>query len=274
MQIPVWATIAGAALGGWLLLLCGFAGPVLRRLGRVERNFRGDLIPASYGVIPLIWFATVALVYRSSSHRWFSGSSTGLAAVVVGFGLLGLADDVWGDKSIKGLKGHLRAALTERRITTGFTKAVGGLALGGVAAGILGGSPASMVVNTLIISLAANCINLLDLRPGRAGAVSILLGILLLIARRGTSPGLLFVLLPAIPVYLRDAKAQVMMGDVGSNLLGASLGLAACGLPAVARVTLVALLIAFHLLTERLSLTRLIEQTPWLARLDRMTGVR
>ncbi len=67
-----------------------------------------------------------------------------------------------------------------------------------------------------------------------------------------------------------------MMGDTGSNLLGATLGLSLAAPPVniPVRLTALLLLLALHILAERLSLTKLIEQKPFLQRLDRLTGVR
>ena len=81
--------------------------------------------------------------------------------------------------------------------------------------------------------------------------------------------------LPTLASWRRDAAARVMLGDTGSNLLGAAIGLCAalyCGIGAQA--ALLTGLGALHIAAERLSLTRVIEATPLLRRLDRLTGVR
>jgi UDP-N-acetylmuramyl pentapeptide phosphotransferase/UDP-N-acetylglucosamine-1-phosphate transferase len=88
-------------------------------------------------------------------------------------------------------------------------------------------------------------------------------------------PPLLYVMLPALVVWERDARARVMLGDAGSNPLGAALGLAAAQvIPLLTQGLLLIALIALHLLAERVSLTKIIESNRLLRSLDRLTGVR
>ena len=121
---------------------------------------------------------------------------------------------------------------------------------------------------------------LLDLRPGRAGGVFCLIAACLLITvwhqeGRVTILPLLYVLIPALVVWQRDARALVMLGDAGSNLLGAALGLALTIYISVpVQIIACLVLLAFHLLAERISLTALIEKNALLRSLDRLTGVR
>src|SRR5262249_15929971 len=134
----------------------------------------------SYGLVIALWSgALLGLTATLLPARRAACFSCLLA--VGGFGLLGLLDDTWGDRRIKGLKGHFRAALREQRITRGFVKAVGGALL----ALLLGfrarpDSPANAVLAAALIPLSANSINLLDLRPGRAGGVFLAVSLLTL----------------------------------------------------------------------------------------------
>jgi UDP-N-acetylmuramyl pentapeptide phosphotransferase/UDP-N-acetylglucosamine-1-phosphate transferase len=280
---PVSARGLFLALVGLLLLLIlpSLVGGLLCRWKRVEPNYRGETIPQSYGLVILLWagalFALTAWLLpeqRSRCANWL--------LAVVGYGALGLADDTWGSKKFKGLRGHFRAAFRERVFTTGFLKAVGGALL----ALLLGwrlhpGNPPAALLAGALIALSANAVNLLDLRPGRAGAVFLVAaGLLLWVTVQADSaltgvPPLLYVVLPTLPVWERDARAAVMMGDTGSNLLGACLGLAVASLPALAsQIVTLSLLIILHAVAERYSLTQIIEKTPVLRALDRLTGVR
>ncbi len=87
---------------------------------------------------------------------------------------------------------------------------------------------------------------------------------------------LFYAVLSAWQVWRRDSRGQVMMGDTGSNVLGASLGLALAS-PSFSlwvQVVTTLALIALHGVTERVSLTALIESKPALKWLDSLTGVR
>ena len=270
------------ALVGLLLLPLVLAGisRLLRRAGRLEANYRGERIPQSFGLAIVLWAGTMLgmnawlfALQRRESLLW--------VGCVAGFGLLGFIDDTWGTKRIKGLRGHFRAAFREHTITTGFVKAVGGGLLALLIGRLLNpASPALALLAAALIALSANAVNLLDLRPGRAGGVFLLLAfplcVLVLFSREAGTPLLLFILLPTFTVWQRDARAQVMMGDTGSNVLGATLGLALASPPVTLPLQILALslLVALHILAERISLTKLIEQRPLLRKLDKLTGVR
>ena len=197
------------------------------------------------------------------------------------FGLLGLLDDRLGDKAIKGLKGHFAAAL-RGKITTGFLKAIGGLAWSVYCAWRVSPHLIGVVIlNGLLIALCANLFNLLDLRPGRSSAVFLLsAGMLLGIAGNSLSilpatAGLATVVVSAIPCWLLDSRAKVMLGDTGSNLLGGSLGLAIAMLHNTAlSVGVLAILIFVHVIAERKSLTAVIAASPILCAMDKLTGIR
>jgi len=121
----------------------------------------------------------------------YSPFATVVAAVpfllVIGAALFGLADDAFGGSADKGFRGHMRA-LREGRLTTGMLKLLGIGALSlvaatGISGSIAGADPMSSsasgwaqvgytvfawIAATLVIALAANLLNLTDLRPGRA----------------------------------------------------------------------------------------------------------
>src|SRR5713226_9283837 len=66
------------------------------RLGR--RNFAGETVETGYGLV--IWLPA-ALALGWSATRNVTGAAPAATALVV-FGLVGLADDLWGDRSIGG----------------------------------------------------------------------------------------------------------------------------------------------------------------------------
>jgi hypothetical protein len=159
---------------------------------------------------------------------------------------LGLADDIWSGPE-RGFSAHLRAGRT-----TGMLKLVG-IPLVGLAA-------TRKVSGALLVGLAANFVNQLDTRPGRA-LKAYLLGAAVLRAPLGVA----VLLLPY------DLRENVMLGDAGSNALGAMLGLRSVSrLTGKSRWLAIGALAGLTLLGERRSLGELIERTPGLSALDRL----
>jgi hypothetical protein len=158
--------------------------------------------------------------------------------------LLGFLDDVWGGPE-RGLREHLRAGRT-----TGVLKAVGIPLVGLLRTRSLGGA--------LLFALSANLFNQLDTKPGRC------LKTYLLAAGPLRAPvGLAVLLLPY------DLAERTMLGDAGSNALGAVLGLKSVErFHGFSRLAAIATLAGLNLLGERTSIGRLIERTPCLRELD------
>ena len=159
---------------------------------------------------------------------------------------IGLADDVWSGPE-RGFRRHLRAGGT-----TGVLKLVGIPLVGLVATRKLSGA--------LLVGLAANFVNQLDTRPGRA-LKAYLVGAALVGAHARSAVFLL-------PYDLRE---KTMLGDAGSNALGAMLGLSSVSrLTGRGRWLAIGSLAGLTLLGERRSLGAVIERTPGLRTLDRL----
>lgn len=277
------------ALFGVLFLCLLVLAPLLARvlchaLGLVRPNFQGKPIPAAIGIT----FLTVAVVTYAALMRnrsLIADVAPIYLIVAAGFGLLGLADDLWGSRAVGGFRGHI-GALLRGRPTTGSVKLLGGGAVALAAAWMLPRQyPWELVLDALLIALSANALNLLDVRPGRAlfGFALLALPTFTTIAARYGPNGLPLtggVLLGAVALaaaieWLPDTRGRVMMGDIGSNLLGAVAGLAAAmELPLWGRVLLLLLLLALNLTAERSSLSQIIERSPFLRAIDRRLGVR
>ena len=157
---------------------------------------------------------------------------------------LGLADDLWSGPE-RGFRAHLRAGAT-----TGVLKLVGIPLVGLLATRKLSGA--------LLVGLAANTLNQLDTRPGRA------LKAYLAGAALARAPvGIAVLLLPY------DLREKTMLGDAGSNALGAMLGLSSVSrLTGRGRWLAIGALAGLTLLGERRSLGELIERTPTLSQID------
>lgn len=267
--------LVAALLSIWTGTLLHAVPLILRRMGLFRPNFRDEIIPTAYGIFILLWLIPAFLFWCLQADDKRAALANLL--LVIGFGSLGFLDDRWGDRRYSGLRGHFGALLKERVVTSGLLKAVGGVFIGftaAIAVGVTGIT--AILICAAIIALSANLLNLLDLRPGRSGAFFILLTIPILIAAPANAWGLILTLIPAILVYVQDARARVMMGDTGSNLLGGMLGLgfvlAVNSLPI--RLAVVAALLSIHLIAEKVSLSSLIDRIPLLRRLDSLTGVR
>jgi hypothetical protein len=161
---------------------------------------------------------------------------------------IGAADDLWsGDE--RGFREHLRAGRT-----TGVLK------LAGIPAFALWRTRS--VSGALLVGLSANALNQLDTRPGRALKAFALGSLLLRGAPRGAAAA-------AVLLAPYDLREMAMLGDSGSNTLGAMLGLRSVGrLTERQRWSAIAALAGLTLLGEHRSLGELIEQTPVFRELD------
>lgn len=254
------------------LILLPLLMEMIARAGFVRPNYSGRNIPAAVGLlfflVPLFVLSVTYLVADLEAQRTHLLVFLFVAGAMA---ILGLADDVFGSRRASGLKGHFMELL-RGRLTTGALKALGGLTVAFLAA-LTTAELRHIILNTLIIALAANMLNLLDLRPGRA-VKGFLPAAGLLFAAAWADPRLIFVavLTGAVFVYApADLKARAMMGDSGSNVLGAALGLTAVWVLALpAKVGVLVFLVGMHLLAERYSFTEIIARNRILEFFDRL----
>ena len=262
---------AGVAAVLWLALRATFAAPLFTR-----RNHRGVDVPVAAGVV--LSLTVLALVAVEQGLVGFGVDQDELVVggtmlvVALGFGLLGLLDDLAETGEDKGFAGHLRA-LRAGRLTTGGVKLLGGGALALVVTGRLDADePVRLVVDALLVALAANLGNLFDRAPGRTIKVGVIAGGLLLVTHLDPSPpGLAVVLGAAVGLLWFDLGEQLMLGDSGANVLGAAIGVSAvvvCS-PGV-RVALLVVVAALNLASERISFSTVIDRVAPLRALDRL----
>lgn len=265
----------------WNGILAAVLLRFLRHLGMLRRNYRGDTIVTAGGLLLVVGAVPVLLV----AARWRVADPDLAAALALAlglFGTLGFVDDRWGSAAAKGLRGHLRAFFRERRITSGLFKALGGLAAATwISLGIVGCHPWKLPLLALIIALGANAANLLDLRPGRAGAVCLVgqmlaLGSFVTVGERGSSMAVACVLVSSALLQAHDARGWLMLGDTGSNALGAAAAVSlTMAFPFVwFQITLLLVLVGLHVVAERWSLSQIIAGNAVLRWLDSLTGVR
>ncbi len=167
--------------------------------------------------------------------------------------LVGAIDDRWSGPE-RGFRGHLRSGAT-----TGVLKLVV-IPLWGLAR-------TRSVSGALLVGLTANAVNQLDTRPGRS-LKAFLIGSALVGSRPKRAIGLAVLLAPY------DLREMTMLGDAGSNALGALLGLgsvkhfAGSGKRGGKSWIAIGALASLTVYGERNSLGRLIEKTPVLRELD------
>jgi UDP-N-acetylmuramyl pentapeptide phosphotransferase/UDP-N-acetylglucosamine-1-phosphate transferase len=263
----------------WLALAPCTALYLIHKRNLLRSNFQGNQIPTAYGILILLWTPMALMLFRNTG-LFAARELTAYLIVTVCFGGLGLIDDLYGNRSAGGLMGHFRRLVIHRQITTGLLKAAGGIAVGILTAHeVLQSLWPEAFLSGMIIALSANAINLLDLRPGRACAAFFVVAAFVLglhLATHETLSPLWLVVIPALAVYERDARGMTMMGDTGSNLLGAAMGVGIllAAESATARLAILGALIALHILAERASITNIIESNVLLKRIDSWTGRR
>jgi hypothetical protein len=161
---------------------------------------------------------------------------------------IGLADDLWSGRE-RGFLAHVRAGGT-----TGVLKLVG------IPAFALWRTRS--VSGALLVGLSANALNQLDTRPGRALKAFGLGALLLRGAPRGAAAA-------AVLLAPYDLREMAMLGDSGSNTLGAVLGLRSVGrLTERQRWSAIAALAGLTVVGERRSLGEWIERTPVFRHVD------
>ena len=264
-----------------ILLLTGLVGtyaviPFFKNMliasNVIRPNYKKDMIPVSMGLVflPMIVINGIILAIFTTEYKnllYLFMYIFGLIAMC----LVGILDDIIGNRDVSGLKGHFKS-LFKGNLTTGGFKALFGGFVGILISVAISKNIIDIGINTLIIALSTNLMNLLDLRPGRAIKVYLFLAILIFLTIAGYPKGLLLLILPSVLVYFtHDLKAKAMMGDTGSNVLGISIGiLVAMGYGLGVRVGWLVFLIFIHLLTEKYSLTKIIEQNKFLNFIDKL----
>ncbi len=262
---------------GALRLVVASAPELLAAAALARTNYRGKALPTAGGllVVLAVLFVEGGRIGLELLHvgdrPGLNGARPLMLFACVGFGLLGLLDDLLGAGGDQGFAGHLRA-LGQGRVTTGMIKLIGGAALALALASARGtDSRLRLLGDAALIALAANLGNLLDRAPGRATKVGIVAWIPLAIAAGGDAVGI--ALAPVIGAFVAtlpdDLGERFMLGDAGANVLGAALGLAAVlELGPTARTAIVVVLAALNLASERWSFSRLIARVPVLDHLD------
>jgi UDP-GlcNAc:undecaprenyl-phosphate GlcNAc-1-phosphate transferase len=258
------------------LLPAGARG--LRDAGLVRTNYRGASLAFPLGAV----IATVALVALAplaflndradldlldpQLRRWLP--------YALGIVFLGFLDDALGqgasEGTPRGWRGHTRA-LREGTLSTGAIKAIGALALAAYVVSGRGLESWRYLADVLLLLLATNLFNLLDLRPGRAEKGLALLGAGLCLGAWTLAPIELLGIFagPILVGAWLTLGERAMLGDTGSNLVGAVAGVwLLTVLGADARLVALAVVLALTIFGELRSISATIDSVPPLRWLD------
>ena len=254
------------------LLSIPMISKMLENSGMIRENYRGDMIPVGLGLvfIPTLVINSIILIYSNIvPEKIIMIYMLLFASIAMSF--VGIIDDSLGNRGVTGLIGHFKA-LFKGSLTTGAFKALLGGFVGLTLAVTLSKSIPNIIVATVVVALSTNMMNLFDLRPGRAIKAYVILAIIIFLASAKFNREVMMLIVPAVLAYFYfDLRALTMMGDAGSNVLGVSIGVfivSSFDLP-VQLVSLV-LLVAIHVLTEKFSLTKIIENNKFLNYVDKL----
>ncbi len=238
----------------------------------IRPNYKGEMIPVSMGIVflPMIIINGIILAFFTVDFISLSCLFIFIFGMMAMF-FAGIIDDTIGNRDVSGLKGHFKS-LFKGTLTTGGFKALFGGFVGLIISVSISKDIIDIVVNTLVIALSTNLMNLFDLRPGRAIKVYLVIMITIFFTLSGYIQILPLLILPNVLAYFNfDLKAKAMMGDAGSNVLGISIGiLMVLGYTLKVRIAWLVFLILIHILTEKFSLTKIIEKNKVLNFIDRL----
>jgi UDP-GlcNAc:undecaprenyl-phosphate GlcNAc-1-phosphate transferase len=258
-------------------IIAAIMAPLLLRAltegGHVKANYRARSVAFPFGVLSvagaLLALIPLALVERLELAEVFHPETLTMSVYVLGVAFLGLVDDTLGGEP-RGWRGHGRAAL-RMQLSTGALKAAGSLGLALYAMGYAGLSTGRWLLASAVLVLATNVFNLLDLRPGRATKIFVLLGAGLTIGAASVRPLWAIGLFvgPALIAGVYDLRERAMLGDTGANLLGALAGLwLVLALSVLGQAVALVVLAAITVYGEMRSISGLVERMPLLRELD------
>jgi UDP-GlcNAc:undecaprenyl-phosphate/decaprenyl-phosphate GlcNAc-1-phosphate transferase len=269
----------------WLPLILSFAlaavlAPALlarlERAGVVRKNYRGLVLPAASGILiviaALLALGPLATLDELADVDTLAPEAGEALVFVIGVAVLGLIDDLLGAhaRGPRGLRGHARAAV-RGDLSTGVLKAAGTLGLALFVLSHQGRSAAEYLVGVGVLVLATNLFNLLDLRPGRAGKVFVAFGVVLTVGSWNTYAleALGIFIGAALVLFPYDLRERAMLGDTGSNVLGAVAGFwLIVALGPTGEAVALGVLALLTLYGEFRSISALVEGNGFLRRLD------
>jgi UDP-GlcNAc:undecaprenyl-phosphate GlcNAc-1-phosphate transferase len=250
----------------------------LRDAGLVRENYRGALLAFPLGAVlataALVTLAPLAFLNDRADLDLLEPALRQWLPYLLGIAFLGFLDDSLGRGEAvatpRGWRGHW-AALRTGSLSTGAIKAVGALALAAYVVSGRGLESWRYLADVALLVLSTNLFNLLDLRPGRAEKALALLGVGLCLGAWTFAPLELLGIFagPVLVGAWLTLGERAMLGDTGSNLIGAVAGVwLLTTLGADARLVALAVVLALTIYGELRSISRTIDSVPPLRWLD------
>ncbi len=278
-----WISIAVSAVVALAVVPAGYRA--LLAAGMTRPNYRGAELAFPLGAATiasaLVALAPLAPLDALLDERLLEPEFARWITYVVGIAFLGFFDDMLGRgaaaDTARGWRGHARAVLSGN-LSTGAIKALGALALAAFVLARRGEEGGQYVADILLLLLATNLLNLFDTGPGRAEKTFALIAVGLCLGAWTVVP--LELLGPIVaPIVLGAAytlRERAMLGDTGSNVLGALAGIWILTSlhDETARLVALGVLVLVTAFGEFRSLGSLIERTPGLRQLDGLGRLR
>jgi UDP-GlcNAc:undecaprenyl-phosphate/decaprenyl-phosphate GlcNAc-1-phosphate transferase len=250
----------------------------LRDAGLMRENYRGAALAFPLGAVlataALVTLAPLAFLNDRADLDLLDPELRRWLPYLLGIAFLGFLDDALGQGAVadtpRGWRGHARA-LREGSLSTGAIKAIGALALAAYVVSGRGLEDWRYLADVLLLILATNLGNLLDLRPGRAEKGLALLGLGLCLGAWTLAPIELLGIFagPVLVGAWLTLRQRAMLGDTGSNLIGAVAGVWLLTiLGGDARLIALVCVVALTIYGELRSISATIESVPPLRWLD------
>jgi UDP-GlcNAc:undecaprenyl-phosphate/decaprenyl-phosphate GlcNAc-1-phosphate transferase len=250
----------------------------LRDAGLVRTNYRGAALAFPLGAITatvaLVALAPLAVLNDRASLDLLPPELRRWLPYLLGIAFLGFLDDALGQGEAaatpRGWRGHW-AALRAGRLSTGAIKAIGAVALAAYVVSGQGLEGWRYAADVILLVLVTNLFNLLDLRPGRAEKALVLLGAALCLFAWTLVPIELLGIFagPVLVGAWLTLGERAMLGDTGSNLIGAIAGVwLLTVLGQDARLVALGIVLLLTVYGELRSISATIEKVPPLRWLD------
>lgn len=253
-----------------LVVPAGLKG--LTKAGHLRINYRERKLAFPLGAVlltaALVSLAPLAVLDERGGLELLDPDLRQWIVYLVGIAFLGLLDDSLGlgasPDTPRGWRGHASAVL-RGELSTGAVKAVGALALAAYVVTGTGSEWLGYLADIALLILVTNLFNLLDLRGGRVEKTLIFMVAAFCLVGWTLAPvELLGVFIgPFLVGVWFTLRERAMLGDTGSNLAGAVVGvILLTELSQTARLIALAIVLGITVFGEFRSISRTIDRIP------------